>query len=549
MPICALSRRRRATAVALTTALATASLSFAALDNDPANDTMSGAQTLTAIVGQQTSFGAELVQQADRLDVDYFMLDALAGDAVTITLVRVQNEGIGNDADLNLRLHAYTPNADLLSVPGVGQNPAMTFSPSLDGVIYIGVGLECDSDLDGVEDTAPGSRSTGVGRVETVVGAYDILITIDRQPLQDARLFIEDPADCIEEVNAYCPPAQTLFPVDGTYLIGSLEKREYPDCEPDTYIVLFDKLNNIIASDDNDSTLGNGWASGLFGVNDANGLINDGDGSRSLRIGVTGRPDGLDGVFNGYFLNGPHQQHGEFTLYVTFFSAGGSLVGEESYTDRFESGAEAFHINYDVPPAAASAVIVIDNTTGAIAALPDQDVFHIEGLVPFCDYFITQIGGLNCECEPTDTVMAWVDKNCGIIWLSNEYNAPTGYEELTVIADYLGRANFAIAGEDQRTRLATVGLDMIFLDQRAPGDCELPDPNIDYGCYTLCFRLAPPHDDAIGPMSDDNVVGGGSGGSSGAMLEAMSHGDINMDGRTDTADLGVLIGNFGWQGN
>jgi hypothetical protein len=548
MPICALSRRRRASAVALTTGLATASFSMAAFDNDPANDSMPGADALVTTIGQQTTFGAELVQQADRLDVDFFTIDALAGDAVTIALVRVHNDAFANDADLNLRLHAYTTNADLVSAPGVGLSPAMTFSPASDGVIYIGVGLECDSDLDGVEDTAPGGRSTGVGRVETVVGAYDIVVTIDRQPLQDTLFFFEDPADCFEEVNAHCPPAQTLFPVDGTCVIGSLEKREYPDCQPDTYLVLFDKLNSIIAADDNGSTLGNGWASGLFGVNDAGGFIDDGDGSRSLRIGVTGRPDGLDGVFNGYFLNGPHQQQGEFTLSVTFLSAGGSPVGAESYTDRFETGAEAFHINYEVPAAAATAVILIDNTTGAIAALPDQDVFHLEGLVPFCDYFITQVGGLNRECEPTDTVMAWVDKNCGIIWLSNEYNAPTGYEELTVIADYLGRANFAIAGEDQRARLAAVGLDLVLLDERAPGDCELPDPDIDYGCYTLCFRLAPPHDDAVGPMSNDNVVGG-FGGSGGAMLEAMSHGDINMDGRTDTADLGVLIGNFGWQSN
>jgi hypothetical protein len=31
-----------------------------------------------------------------------------------------------------------------------------------------------------------------------------------------------------------------------------------------------------------------------------------------------------------------------------------------------------------------------------------------------------------------------------------------------------------------------------------------------------------------------------------AISEAMHHGDMNMDGVTDTADLGMLMGRFGW---
>ena len=46
------------------------------------------------------------------------------------------------------------------------------------------------------------------------------------------------------------------------------------------------------------------------------------------------------------------------------------------------------------------------------------------------------------------------------------------------------------------------------------------------------------------PTSDD-----GDAGAIQQMEEAMSHGDLNMDGKTDTADLGVLLGNFGWAGN
>ena len=51
--------------------------------------------------------------------------------------------------------------------------------------------------------------------------------------------------------------------------------------------------------------------------------------------------------------------------------------------------------------------------------------------------------------------------------------------------------------------------------------------------YTLDIRVNHPHSGAEEPSK--------------AQLEdTMSHGDINMDGKTDTADLGVLLGNFGW---
>ncbi|MCB9838558.1 MAG: hypothetical protein H6813_04400 [Phycisphaeraceae bacterium] len=544
MPICARSRRCHARAVLFASSLCLAAPAIAATDNDPANDAMPGAEMLFPEIGQRLTTSAELVASPDHLDVDFFMIDALAGDVVTVTLARIQpdSNGPANDAQLNLRLHAYTPSADLVSAPTDGQRPAMTFSPTEGGPIFIGVGLLCDSDLDGFDNGDPGHRAAGFGRVETFSGAYDIEITVERQAPVIPDILMEDLSDCDAEVNAWCPPTQTLFPHDGICLIGSLEKRDYPDCQPDTYLVLFNKLNAIINADDNSSTLGNGWASGLFNINGSNGFIDNGDGSRSLRIGVTGRPDGLDGVFNGFFQNAPHEQFGEFTLIVQFYNGSAQVIATETYTDRFKTGAEAFHINFTVPAAAVLANINIDNTTGAIPALPDQDVFHLEGLTPFCDYYITQVGGLNCECEPTDTVMAWVDKSCWIIWDSNEYSPATGYEELLIIADYLGRANFVIAGEDQRSRLLWSGLDLGAADSRDVPDCILPPTDIDYGCYTLCFRLAPPHADSSGPMTSDHVVGEHDA----AMLSAMQHGDINMDGVTDTADLGILIGNFGW---
>jgi hypothetical protein len=39
-------------------------------------------------------------------------------------------------------------------------------------------------------------------------------------------------------------------------------------------------------------------------------------------------------------------------------------------------------------------------------------------------------------------------------------------------------------------------------------------------------------------------------GDSGALMQlSLDKGDLNMDGLTNSADLGILLGNFGWAGN
>ena len=336
---------------------------------------------------------------------------------------------------------------------------------------------------------------------------------------------------------------EVLIPGDNTFINGELEKREAPYCEPDTYMVLFDKLNNVVAQDDNSSNLGNGWASGLV-ANDASGFIDNGDGTRSLRIGVTGRPDGLDGVFNGLFQNGPHDQYGGFTVYVDF-SDGTSY----SYEDEFVIGAEAFHINYEVPADAVSASINIDNTTGTVEVRCDVDFMKLTNLTPLCDYAIEQIGGINCECRPTDARLGWFDKGCTLILQEGTGGKVYEYARLLTVADANGEINIAVTGEYDTDfdGLHDDDQDAWYDAQdRAPSECPDPKPGHgEAGCYTLKVYVtaSDPHSGA------NNGSGAGSGGEVELMQEALDKGDLNMDGRTDTADLGVLLGNFGWNGN
>ena len=116
---------------------------------------------------------------------------------------------------------------------------------------------------------------------------------------------------------------------------GKLEKREAPNCEPDTYLFLWDKDDNIVAQDNDSSSLGNGKASAVYGaVPIANG---DSPGG-TVRIGLTGRPDGIDGHFNGLFFNAAHQQIGEATVYVTYYDGMGVMLGMDSYVADFKTG-------------------------------------------------------------------------------------------------------------------------------------------------------------------------------------------------------------------
>jgi Tol biopolymer transport system component len=356
---------------------------------------------------------------------------------------------------------------------------------------------------------------------------------------------------CAEvEVNN-TPEEANVIDADCVYISGKLQKNPFIACEADTYLTLFNKANAIINRDDNGSPVGNGWASGLTDLGIRNdtapkpfgdggdGLINNGDGSFGVRIGVTGRPDGLDGVFNGLFLNSAHGQLGAFRLTVTFKNINGALIvpigfppsahleNPVIYDGEFVTGAEAFRINYTAPLGTARVDIQIDNLIENTTICNDVDFFLIRGLVPLCDYCITQVGGIDCECRPTDLNLGWFDKLGNIIDTDDNSGPVQGYADLCVVADANGRALIGVTGtgDDDFNGLADAWEDA---SGRAPAECnEPPHAHGVCGCYTLCIMVTGPH-----------------GGSSPAatLEDPRVNGDLNMDGRVDAADLAILLG-------
>ncbi len=360
---------------------------------------------------------------------------------------------------------------------------------------------------------------------------------------------------CAEVEDNNTPEMANIIDADCVYISGKLQKNPVVVCEPDTFLTLFDKNNNVINRDDNGSSVGNGWASGLTDLGIRNngapspigdggdGLINNNDGSYSLRMGITGRPDGLDGVFNGLFLNAAHGQLGAFRVTVTFKNINGNVIvpigfpssapleNPVTYEGEFVTGAEAFYINYTAPLGTAMVDIEIDNQVENDFVCNDIDFFTIRGLIPLCDYCITQVGGIDCECRPTDLNLGWFDKLGNLIDKDDNSGPVEGYAELCIVADANGHATIGVTGtgDDNFDGLADAWEDA---SARAPVECnEPPHGHGVCGCYTLCIMVTGPHGGTSQAATLDSTI-----------AEDRMRGDLNGDGTIDSADLAQLLG-------
>ena len=234
------------------------------------------------------------------------------------------------------------------------------------------------------------------------------------------------------------------------YLSGKLQDNEFPGRFPDTYLFMYDKDDNVVCEDDNSSTKGNGKASACFSVAP---IPNGDDENATIRLGVTGRPDGVDNMFNGLFFNAPHEQLGEAEVCVTYFDEGGAEIDSDIYLATFQTGAEAFRINYVVPEGTATVDVEIDNTTETFPVCNDVDYYQLENLELASDYVVTVIGGVQEDCTPNCAILGWYNKQGELVLPVAGLPTPRGEEgnfgqgaQLSVISDANGRVRFAVSG-------------------------------------------------------------------------------------------------------
>jgi len=353
----------------------------------------------------------------------------------------------------------------------------------------------------------------------------DIDVFVLEEPTEDETDCIErmennDTFDDREDVNCEC-----------TYISGKLEKRELPNCEPDTFLFLFDKDGNVVAQDNDSSPLGNGKASAVFGQ----APIANGDSpGGTVRIGLTGRPDGIDNIFDGLFFNSAHQAIGEATVFVRYFDDLGTMIGQDTYVADFQTGLDAFRINYEVGPEVASVDVVVDNTTDTIEYKGDVDFYELDCFPPACDVRIKVVGGLDHDCDTIPVVLGWFNKQGELIECSTE-TSEDGFAFIDVISDANGRVRLAVSGEgDCNFNGLNDSLEDIPSPRNIDTPCvELPPYHGVSGVYVFCWELID-HEagEAEAPSADEFLM--------------LTSGDINMDGYVNVVDLAIMINNWGW---
>jgi Tol biopolymer transport system component len=321
---------------------------------------------------------------------------------------------------------------------------------------------------------------------------------------------------------------------------GKLETRPFEGPEPDTFLFAFDKQDNVIATDDNSSSLGNGKASALW----LEPVLDPDDGTTTIRLAVTGRPDGLDNRPNGLFFNAPHGQIGAFSLTVRYVDEDGLPVLDEceeviidgASSDAagrplaFVTGAELFRLNFFPPPGAAMAHVEIDNTVGRVDQANDVDHFAFAGLPALCDVAITVLGCINDQGRPEPVRLGWFTKEGELVETVIPGSAEAGPLTLRGITDANGRINIAITG------LQDEDFDGLFDDIFAR---NIQNPGYDgpvgHGaacCYSLLvepFENGFPKTPAMTPE------------------EQLAQGDLNLDGGVDIVDLSILLNSWGWR--
>jgi len=182
---------------------------------------------------------------------------------------------------------------------------------------------------------------------------------------------------------------------------------------PDTVLVIFDEhdefvcdINGNAAINDNGSILGDGRASALYDIGDPGefipGFINNFDGTRSLRFGVSGYPDVVQipcistfQTFDGLFSHFSHGEIGRFIVYIEYFNDTGSSIVVETFEGEFVYGFEAIRFYSIVPELAVSASVVIDNDL--IEACEPADL-NFDGVVDTADLSIL-LGAFGIDCN------------------------------------------------------------------------------------------------------------------------------------------------------
>ncbi len=202
---------------------------------------------------------------------------------------------------------------------------------------------------------------------------------------------------------------------------------------PNTFLGVFDEggfdpFENFIADDDDNSTLGNGEASGL------NEIVINPDGS--LRFIVTGNGD--------FFFDGDHSESGGYKAFVEVRDGGGSLIDEFSVNGTLQAGIADQHSFADNSWLGAEYNINLDNTVDGFTG-GDVDFFTYTGLNPG-----SMFSAETSSVGTIDTLLGWYDDAGTLIAIDDDSGiGPLSKLEGTIPAS--GQLTLAVTGSGDDT--------------------------------------------------------------------------------------------------
>lgn len=250
-----------------------------------------------------------------------------------------------------------------------------------------------------------------------------------------------DARDCLTQQSA----------ADCFYITGKLQADCVWDIEPKCALRVFNKPQPARTS--TGAPISGQWCEPVIASSDNFGWIHNVapiDGA--VRLGVAAFQDAFDGTINGLNNNALHGEFGEVTIKVYYNWPDGetnTVRSEECPDDYYVfqfHGNDALRVSFIIPSGVPTVDIQCCDDTGTVEVCYDVDFYHISGLVPLEAYAVQVIGGLDKDCNKTDTVIGIYNKNCFQIAFDDD-GGQGGYSEVVTYAELDGTMVVAVSGK------------------------------------------------------------------------------------------------------
>lgn len=239
--------------------------------------------------------------------------------------------------------------------------------------------------------------------------------------LAAARLGAAEPNNNFSDASVLAPGVLTVS--DG--IAGS------PTPAPDTTLGAFDESGTLILTDDDGSSFGNGFASGLFGV-----PIN-GDGS--IELALSGFFDlDFDGLDDR--SDSDHFEQGGYELYVDVFDSNGLQVASLVEPGALATGAVDRFSFADSAWTGGSFNAEVDNFVNIVPG--DVDFYRFSGLPPGKPFVAEILSG------SFDTVLALFDDTTGGLIIFDDDGGEGLLSRVDAVAPSSGEIVLAVSGYD-----------------------------------------------------------------------------------------------------